>query len=101
MHAGGLVAAHGLAHVQEAAIAGVRVGDQRRLDRLRHLTEARNHVAVGGDADVCDAQIRSDSAEAGGIERIEAEAIGDLRRDQVEDARRNDKTALSQGGPQP
>ena len=99
--AGRLVAAHGLAHVQETAVAGVRICDQRRLDGLRHLTEARNHVAVGGDADVRHAQIRRDGAESGGVERIEAETVGDLRRDQVEDAGRNDKPALSQGRPQP
>ena len=69
-----LVAAHGVVHVEQAAEAGVRVGDQRRLDFSHDLGEARKHVAVGGDAGVGDAEVRSGEPEARGIERIEAEA---------------------------
>ena len=63
---GGLVAAHGVLDVQQPAIAGVAVGDQRRGGQAGEDPHPVDHVAVRGEAGVRQSEMRGDGAEAGG-----------------------------------
>ena len=45
-----LIAAHGVVHVEEAAIAGVGVGDHAGVDDARQRRDAVEHLRVGRDA---------------------------------------------------
>ena len=91
-----LVAAHRALHVQQAAVAGVGVGDQRRVDHRADHLGAAHHVGIGREARVGQAEHRGGRAVAGHVERREAHAVGDARRDAVVDAGRQDELALGQ-----
>ena len=91
-----LVAAHRALHVQQPAIAGVGVGDQRRVDHRADHLGAAHHVGIGREARVGQAEHRGGRAIAGHVERRKAHLVGDPRRDAVVDAGRQDELALGQ-----
>ena len=91
--AGLLVAAHRVAHVEQAAEAGVGVGDHRRLRTSRRFRDALDHFGVGRDARVGQAEVGGGEPVAGHVHRVEADALGDHGRDHVEDAGGDDEFA--------
>ena len=93
--AGALVAAHRLAHIEQAAVAGVTIADDGFRDVVAQALDDGDHVGVSGDARIRQAVGRRDRAETGHVERIEIEAVGDARRDHIVDARGGDKAAGS------
>ena len=96
--AGGLVAAHRVHHVQQAAVAGVAVADHRRGGDGAQLRDAPHHVGVAGQARVRQAQVRGHGAVAGHVERLEAHAVGHARRDALVHARGDEQLARLQAG---
>ena len=98
LHARGLVAAHGLPHVDEPAEAGIGIGDQRHAGAVRDRARALHHVAIGDEAGVGDAEIGARHAVAGHVERGKADAVGDARGEHVEHAGRDDERAALQNG---
>ena len=95
-HTGVLVALHGVAHVEQAAIACVGVGDDRARGAFHDLANPLDHVAVGGDARVRKAEIGRHRAIARDIKRLEIDGVGDERGDEIEHARRHDEFAILQ-----
>ena len=85
--AGGLVAAHGMLHVERAAETGIGIGDQRGRCALNDLAHPVDHVAVSGIAGVRHAEMRGGDAVAAHIQRLEAESVGHPGRDQIVDTR--------------
>jgi hypothetical protein len=87
-----------VAHVEQPAIAGIGIGDDRGAAAARHGADAAHHVGVGGDAGIRHAQMRGHGAEAGGVEAGEAHAIRHLGADHVEDAGGEDELLRREGG---
>ena len=94
--AGFLIAAHGVGDVEQPAVAGVAVGDQRLVDGIDDRFGAVDHVGVGGQARVGLAQVRGHDPVAGHVDRLCIGAIGDLGRDQIENARGGDELLVLQ-----
>jgi hypothetical protein len=78
-----LVTAHGVAHVEQPAVARVAVADERRAGHRRHAPHAIDHVRVGGETRVGQTEVGSHRAEARHVERIEAERAGEPHRNHV------------------
>ena len=96
--AGLLIAAHGVVHVEQAAIAGIGIGDDARLRDARQRRDAVEHLRIGRDAGVGQAIGRGGRPVAGGIDEIEVELVADRRRDHVVDAGGGDEFAGREGG---
>ena len=90
---GALVAAHRLAYVEQAAVAGVAIADDWFRDVVAQTLDDGHHVGVGGDAGIGQAVGRGDGAKAGHVEGVKTETVGDARRDHVVDARRGDEAS--------
>ena len=67
---GGLIAHHGVANVQQAAIARIGIGDDRGGAALAEAAHPPDHVGKGGDAGIGDAEMRGDGAVAGGVQGV-------------------------------
>ncbi len=80
--------------VEEAAVAGVAVGDERRLRAAGDGGDAGGHVGEGRQSGVRQTEIRGDGTVAGHVQRLEAHGVGEARRDHVVDARRHDEPAF-------
>ena len=91
-----LVAPHRVLHVQGAAEAGVRIGDQGRRRPLGDLADPADHVLVGRIAGIRHSQQRGGDAIAGHVHRLETEAVGEPGRDHVVDPGRGDEAALAE-----
>ena len=99
LRAGFLIAAHGVVDVEQPAIAGVAIGDQRRRTCPRAIClHAADHLGVARQPRIRQAEMRGDHAVAGHVERIEPHAVGDARGNHVEDAGRRDQAGLFRGG---
>ena len=98
LHPGGLVAAHGLAHVDQPAETGIGVRDQRRLDRRGDGAGPVDHVAIGDEPGIGHAEVRARYAIAGHVQRLEADAVGNPGREHLEDAGSQDELALREQG---
>ena len=95
--AGALVAANGMADVEEAAVAGVPVGDQRGAGHSRHDLDPPDHVGVAREPRVGQAKMGRDGSVAGHVESIESHTRGHAQRDHVVDAGRRDEAVLGSG----
>ncbi len=84
---GGLVAAHGVGDVQQAAVAGVGVGDHGGRGHVGHGTRAIHHIGVGANPRVGDSQVGGDGSVARHVEAVEAKTVGQPGGDHLEDAR--------------
>ena len=65
--AGPLIAANGVAHIEEPAIAGVAVGDKRRAGHARHRFDPADHVGVARKPGVGKPEMGGDRAVAGHV----------------------------------
>jgi hypothetical protein len=54
--AGILIAANGVANIEQSAIAGIRIGNDRRAGKLHHLRDALDHVAISRNARIRNAE---------------------------------------------
>ena len=88
-----LVAADGMVDIEQSAIAGVGVGDHARATGAGQRGDAIEHLAVGRNAGVGQAEGRRRHPIAGGIDEIEADLVGDDGRNHVVNARRHDERA--------
>ncbi len=66
-----LVAAYRMLHVQQAAEAGIRIGDQRNIGDRVDQRYRPHHVAIGGQPDIGQAVLRLRHPVAGHVERVE------------------------------
>jgi hypothetical protein len=92
-----LIAANSVAHIEEPAIAGVAVGDERRLRHARHGLDPADHVGVTGKPGVGEPKMGGDRAIAGHVERLKTHRRRHPQRNHVVDARRCDHTVLGAG----
>ena len=83
-----LIAAHGVMDVEQAAIAGVGVGDDAGLHDARERRNPVEHLRIGRDAGVGQTVGGGGQPEARGVDEVEADLVGDHRRDHVVQARR-------------
>ena len=81
--AGGLVAAHGVVHVEQAAVAGVGIGDDRGAAAAHQRRHAVEHLRVGGDAGVGQPQAGGGQPVAGAVDDGEADLFGHRRGNHV------------------
>ena len=81
-----LEAANRVVDVEEAAIAGVGIGDQRRLACPRHRRHAVEHLGVTDQASVRQAIGRSGGPVAAAINHIEPDLVGDNCGDHIVNA---------------
>ena len=98
--AGLLVAPHRAAHVEQPAVAGVRVGDHRRARELGDALDALDHLGVGREPRVRQAERRGDEAESGDVGRVDRVLVQHVGRDQVEDPRGDEASAPGEEGAQ-
>ena len=91
-----LIAAHGVMHVEQAAVAGVGVGDHAGVHGARQRRDPVEHLRIGGDAGVGQAIGGGRQPEAGGIDEIEPDLVGDHGRDHVVQAWRGHEFAGAQ-----
>ena len=87
-------------HVEEAAIAGVGVGDDARVHGARQRRHAIDHLRIGRDARVGQSIGGGRQPEARAIDEIEADLVADDGGDHVVDARRDDDLFRVQRGAQ-
>ena len=92
--AGLLVATHGVADIQEPAIAGIGIGDDGRPGHFRDPPDAVDHLRVAGKTRVRQAERGRDRAVPRDVQGLETHAVGDEGGDQLEHAWRGDETAL-------
>jgi hypothetical protein len=95
--AGPLIAANGMAHIEEPAIAGVAVGDKRRPGHKRHRFDPANHVGVTREPGVGKPEMGGDRAIAGHVERLKTHRRRHSQRNHVVDTRRGNQTVLGAG----
>jgi hypothetical protein len=76
-----LIAAHGVMNVEKAAVTGVAVGDERFAHAVRHALYPRDHVAIGRNPRIGQAEVRSDGAVAGQVKQFCGACVRDLGRD--------------------
>ena len=94
---GPLIAPDGVAHIQEPPIAGVAVGDERRLGHARHRFDPADHVGVTRKPGVGKPEVGGDRAVSGHVEGVKAHSRRHPQRDHVVDARRRDYAVLGAG----
>jgi hypothetical protein len=75
--AGGLVATHRAANVEQASVACVAVGDKRRLRHCGHGAHSPNHLGIGREPRVRQAQMRCGYAVTRHVQRFEAHDVGE------------------------
>ena len=90
------VTAHGVPDVEQASVAGVTVGDQRRRGLRRHGFDAPDHVGIGREPRVGQAHVRRDRPVAGHVESVEAELVCAAQRHHVEHAGRDEELLLAE-----
>ena len=80
-----LIAADGMMNVEQAAVAGIAVRDQRLAHGLGDGLYAIEHLRIGRQTGVGQSEVRRYGSIACHIERVGLGAIGELGGDQVED----------------
>ena len=92
--AGLLIAAHSVADIEQTAVAGIGIGNDRRLGHFRNAPDAIDHLRIAGKARVRQAQRGRNRAVARHIQGFETHAIGNEGGDQFENAWRRDEAAV-------
>ena len=92
----GFVTPDGVAHVEQATVARIGIGNQRRAGHARHGGDAADHVAVSGQTRIGQTHVRGHGAVAGHVQRIKAKAVGQAQRHHVKYTGRDHQTRLVQ-----